>query len=239
MKKIMGLVFGVMFLLSAGLAYAIPTLQLDIEGGIYDFSTQTVIATSKDFSLFAYLIPDNKVDTSTPFFLSAAVVPQPSSSASLGSYSIAQLPNPAATVNVPADMLNGGPALLPTHGIFDTYYNTFPITFNGAPEISPYNTQDRAISGDPIVLSGTGMYYREFEVNVTGLAEGSHIHFDLYGYYTGASGKTQIEFAPFSHDAQSNGNGNGNGHSVPEPSTLLLLGSGLLGLIGFSRKFKK
>jgi hypothetical protein len=47
----------------------------------------------------------------------------------------------------------------------------------------------------------------------------------------GASGKMQIEFAPFSHDAQSNG--------VPEPATLLLLGSGLLGLIGFKRKFKK
>jgi len=41
-------------------------------------------------------------------------------------------------------------------------------------------------------------------------------------------------FAPFSHDAQS------NGHSVPEPSALLLLGSGLLGLALYNRRrFKK
>jgi hypothetical protein len=34
-------------------------------------------------------------------------------------------------------------------------------------------------------------------------------------------------------------NGNGNGHGVPEASTLLLLGSGLIGLWGLRRKFKK
>ena len=59
MKKIMGVVFGVMFLLSAGLAYAIPqmpTLQLDIAGGYYDFATETIISTSKEFSLYAYFI---------------------------------------------------------------------------------------------------------------------------------------------------------------------------------------
>ena len=43
-----------------------------------------------------------------------------------------------------------------------------------------------------------------------------------------------VSIASFTAD-----DGNGNGASVPEPSTLLLLGSGLLGLVGYGRKRMK
>jgi len=39
------------------------------------------------------------------------------------------------------------------------------------------------------------------------------------------------QFAPFSHDAQSS--------KVPEPTTMLLLGLGLVGLAGVGRRIKK
>ncbi|MFH2058959.1 MAG: PEP-CTERM sorting domain-containing protein [Pseudomonadota bacterium] len=56
------------------------------------------------------------------------------------------------------------------------------------------------------------------------------IHFDLN---TKKADGSVDKFAPFSHDAESGG---GDGHQVPEPATLFLMGLGLLGMAGVSRK---
>jgi hypothetical protein len=226
MKKIMGVALSVLFILCAGVAYAIPSLQLDIAGGIYDSATETIIATDKSFSLYAFLIPDKKINATQTYYISAALVPPTSSPATLGSFSFAGTP-----VNVTSGMTIGTPGTtdkLPSHGIFDTFFKEFSFTF-GSNQITPYNTQDRAEGGDPIVFSGTGMFYKEFVVDVNSLAGGNFIHFDLYGY----DEKGKIQFAPFSHDAQS------NGHKVPEPGTLFLLGFGLVAMAGLAARRKK
>jgi hypothetical protein len=54
------------------------------------------------------------------------------------------------------------------------------------------------------------------------------IHFDAFDHIVGANDNLRYVFAPFSHDAETN--------KVPEPSSLLLLGSGLLGLAFWGRK---
>jgi hypothetical protein len=68
--------------------------------------------------------------------------------------------------------------------------------------------------------------YETFVVDLDLVDPFMPIHFDLFAY---TGGNPEKVFAPFSHDVS----------AAPEPASILLLGSGLVGLLGFRRKFKK
>lgn len=232
----------IIIILNAGHALAIPTLQLDIAGGTYDYSTQTIVANSETFTLFAYLIPDSYNKLSDTYFVSAAVKPKlgPTDSAQ-GSFTFN-----GTNVNVTDDMTYGVPPLeaisslqgwdkgdLPTHGIYPTFFSEFGFKFSEDDRIRQYNTQDRAKSGGAIDLAHyigeRGMYYVAFNVNVTNINTPYVLHFDLYNTILKCGGDIDItQFAPFSHDAES--------RQVPEPSTFILLGAGLVMVLLLSRK---
>lgn len=118
---------------------------------------------------------------------------------------------------------------MPPHGIFPTWYSLYNFTFDpyGAGVFDVQPPEGQALDTTP-----TDEGFREdFTIDLSGLSGDLNVHFDLFTEWTNREGVTYVyKFAPFSHDAS----------TVPEPATMLLLGSGLILMAGFGRKrFKK
>ena len=235
-----GAVAAIFLSLTGTNSYAIPTLQLDISDGTYEYDTSTIITSSDSFTLYAYLIENCKNSLSDTYYISVALIPATSTGQDLGTLIINGM-----TVDVTSDMTYGIPPLediaslqgwdkgdLPKHGIYPTYFYEYEFSFSSLNEISAYNTQDRAIDETPIDLtinSSGDMFYAAFTIDTSSLDAEYSVHFDLYNTALKSGGDIDVtQFAPFSHDAETT-------HSVPEPGTLLLLSSGLLGLAALRR----
>jgi hypothetical protein len=221
----------------SGAMFAEPVLQLDILGGAYDLSTETIVAEGNGtFSVFAYLNGDAFLGDK--FFLSAAITPKLANTPlDLGNIKINGL-----TYNVTKDMAWGVPPLeanlafdpgdLSKHGIFETFFCETGFKFNSADKAVLYNTQDLPGQGPTLASSGS-FYYKKFDIDVSGLKPGYTVHFDLYNERLCKGDIDVNKFAPFSHDAEI------RKHTIPEPSSLLLLLLGLTCLTGFTFKRKK
>ena len=231
------------FMSFAGLvqrANAVPTLQLDIAGGSYDLATQTIMASGNTFSVYAYGMATGPkaVSLSDKFFLSMALVPPTAAVSNYGSFTVN-----GTTINVTADMTYGTPPLktvlggaatdpgdLASHSIFPTFFAEQMFQFSSGTQSGVYNTQNFAGSGPQ---AGTGMYYKRFDFDISGMLPGYGIHFDLYNETLLSGGDIDInKFAPFSHDAEAIVT------SIPEPEIYAMLAAGL-GLMGWTARRRK
>lgn len=224
-------------------AQAAPFLQLDMEGGFYDDATETILAPDGPFTLYAILSPQGnptqeQIDAllGETYYVSVAISPAVSSPTDLGSFTFGSL----GTVDVTADMEYGTPPLetilggadgdpgdLATHSVFPTYFTQLAFQFSALNTTGVYDTAENP--GGPI--AGTGAFFAAFTGDSSLLADGYQLHFDLYsssictrdqGVCNGVGDIDVSQFAPFSHDAGTT--------RVPEPTSLSMLGVGLLGL---------
>ena len=230
-------------------SWAIPNLQIYIPGATYDNATETWIINSYQYQLWvigaqlnvydvkiALAFPTNEIGsidvawlnpsnadygTGTVNSLNLNESGAMSYTAYQASYASVD-PDPSTYgfgENSTPQMGDGSD--LPPHGVFPTdFYEYFIGDFGLSETVQNY------IPGDEWGDTALGQI-KKFDISVDGY---SVVDIVAYDHVILGKNKAQYKFSPFSHD--------GN-NTVPEPTTLLLLGFGLIGLAGISRKFKK
>jgi len=250
MKKIVFMSIALLLLVVMQV-HALPILQLDADPGYYVGGTEeSTVTNASNFKLTALLDPDGLVDIASgysysayDFFISIALFPRTGENdgGDYGSFTFGSV-----TYDVTSGMFWGNPPLadifannndLPSHGVFPTWYQEVSFGWGTSTIADGYDVQ----TGD--VQTGNLLRYVDFGVNVTDLAVGYGLHFDLYGYLRPATDATidpaSLINAPFSHDVTSWPDGGIPPQAIPEPSTIFLLGIGLLVAGGLRRKKKE
>ncbi len=157
-------------------------------------------------------------------------------------FSVPEGSQPTATISV--DGTNLGPTYDTRAAAFDALIGETPFFNNHYPfkdnvsnflmySIGDFANDPTPIGGFPdwnadngniLYSPNTTGEIKEFEVSISGF---DWAHVDVIALVSSSPGEWEIN--PNSHDTT----------LTPEPATMLLLGSGLIGLVGFRRKFRK
>lgn len=185
-------------------AWAVPDLQLYVEGATYDPQTETWVTASSSFNL-QLLVANHTLEGVK---VAAAIAPD----ADPTSGTVMMGGSPVTISSSPGVPLMGNGKPLPGHGIYPTYFGLYelgtlvPIAATPVQDMQPgggggWSTLGLVVT-IPVSISGFGA-----------------VHFDAFNHL---AGDTKVRFAPFSHDAE----------HAPEPGSLLLLLSGGGGILG-------
>lgn len=262
----MGAVFAAVLSIGNTPAFAVPLLQIYIEGSTYDSTTETWVLNSNNTgSLRLWVIgnvdgPGGKEGPIEDVKLSAVY------DSSYGALNI------AVTGSTTGNYLNFVDNALAANGVYlQTVSNgTTPLLGDGSPlpshgEYGAGKTWQEFSLGDFTGTSDSladfngdtnspsptslGAQINVYDISITPASGNNNegpftIHFDAYNHVS-AGNHSKYVFAPFSHDGEGEtpppgGGGGGGGEPVvPEPASLILLTVGMLGMGGYGYRRRK
>lgn len=222
------IIAALLLILVPTLSLAVPNLQLYIPDATYDTVTETWVYPGLEYDLWAIGAANDDSVTILEVKIAAAV-----KSGQTGTITIQQYlyDDELGEALVPSDKffdstpVKGDGKDLPPHDIYPSdfyefYLRNFVLDEHGISDFTEGYDPD-----DPVETDNWGKIMKYYVV-VTGY---DWVHFDLYNH---VEGDNHALFAPFSHDADAED----GGAPIPEPATMFLLGTGMIGLGAFGRR---